>query len=198
LGKKVHPVKIHSWGGVHVWDSDQQTPNVQNATFEYVDGTLLDMELTNVYSPKTGAELIYFTDKGYLQSTGDGWETAIGEFSARGGRPDVTEAGVDERVNRASFPQVEYKPGPAIVEEQAVSHFENFVACMRSRKVEDQYCDVEQGHLSAALAHQANISYRLGRQLVFDPKTERFVNDDEANQYLSREYREPYVLPKEV
>ncbi|MEX2300960.1 MAG: Gfo/Idh/MocA family oxidoreductase [Bryobacterales bacterium] len=198
LGKKVHPVKIHSWGGVHVWDSDQQTPNVQNATFEYADGTLLDMELTNVYSPKTGAGLIYFTDKGYLQSTDDGWETAIGEFSARSGRPDVTEAGVDERVNRASFPQVEYKPGPAIVEEPVVNHFENFVACVRSRKVEDQYCDVQEGHLSAALAHQANISYRLGRQLVFDPKTERFVNDDEANQYLTREYRAPYVLPKEV
>jgi hypothetical protein len=34
--------------------------------------------------------------------------------------------------------------------------------------------------------------------LVFDPKTERFVNDDEANKYITREYRAPYVLPKEV
>ncbi len=198
LGKNVHAVKIHSWGGLFVWDSDQQTPNVQNATFEYADGTLLDMELTNVYSPQTGADMIYFTDKGYMQSTRDGWETAIGEFSPRSNRPDVTEAGVDNHVNNASFPEVEYKPGPAIVADDTVSHFENFIDCVRSRKMEDLYCEVEQGALSAALAHQANISYQLGRQLVFDPKTERFVDDDEANQYVSREYREPYVLPKEV
>lgn len=198
MGKNVHAVKIHSWGGVFVWDSDQQTPNVQNATFEYSDGSFMDMELTNVYSPRTGAGLIYFTDQGYLQSSRDGWEAAIGEFSPRSNRPDVSEAGVDERVNNASFPEVEYKPGPAIVEEQTVSQFQNFIDCVRSRKVEDLYCDVEQGHLSAALAHQANISYRLGRQLVFDPATERFVDDDEANQYITREYREPYVLPKEV
>jgi hypothetical protein len=157
------------------------------------------MELINVYSPPSGPELVYYTDKGYLQSgREEGWETMIGEFSSRAGRPDVTDAGVDERANRASFPQAEYKPGPAIVEEQAVSHFQNFIDCVRSRKIEDQYCDIAEGHLSAALAHQANISYRTGRKLVFDPQTERFVNDEEANKFLGREYRAPYVLPKEV
>jgi predicted dehydrogenase len=199
MGKKVHPVKIHSWGGLFVWKNDQETPNVQNASFEYADGSILDMELINVYSPPSGPELVYYTDKGYLQSgREEGWETMIGEFSSRAGRPDVTDAGVDERANRASFPQAEYKPGPAIVEEQAVSHFQNFIDCVRSRKIEDQYCDIAEGHLSAALAHQANISYRTGRKLVFDPQTERFVNDEEANKFLGREYRAPYVLPKEV
>jgi predicted dehydrogenase len=199
MGKSVHPVKVHSWGGVFVWDSDQQTPNVQNASFEYADGSILDLELTNVYSPPQGPEHIYYTNKGYMQTTReDGWETALGEFSPRPNRPDVTEAGVDDRVNRASFPQASYKPGPAIVEEKSVSHFQNFIDCVRSRKVEDQYCDVAEGHLSAALAHMANISYRIGRKLIFDPKAERFVNDEEANKFITREYREPYVLPKEV
>jgi hypothetical protein len=33
---------------------------------------------------------------------------------------------------------------------------------------------------------------------VFDPKTETFPGDDEANALLRREYREPYVLPDQV
>jgi len=37
------------------------------------------------------------------------------------------------------------------------------------------------------------------RKLTFDGKTERFVNDDDANTYLSRQIeRKPYILPKEV
>jgi len=59
-------------------------------------------------------------------------------------------------------------------------------------------CDVEEGHLSAALVHMANISYRTGRKLHFDPQAERFVNDDEANGYLRRRYREPFVVPETV
>ncbi|WP_439621169.1 Gfo/Idh/MocA family protein [Gemmata sp.] len=43
-------------------------------------------------------------------------------------------------------------------------HFDNFVKAVRSRKVEDLNCDVAEGHLSAALCHLANISYRLGTE----------------------------------
>lgn len=45
-------------------------------------------------------------------------------------------------------------------------HFDNFVKAVRSRKVEDLNCDVAEGHLSAALCHLANISYRLGTEQV--------------------------------
>jgi hypothetical protein len=45
----------------------------------------------------------------------------------------------------------------------------------------------------------ANISYRVGNlKLEFDPKTETFTNCDEANKYLKREYREPWVVPDNV
>jgi hypothetical protein len=46
---------------------------------------------------------------------------------------------------------------------------------------------------SAALVHMANTSYRLGRKLAFDPSTEKYVKDAEANAMLTRPvYREPY------
>ena len=77
-------------------------------------------------------------------------------------------------------------------------HIQNFLKAVRSRNYHDLTCDIEQGHLSAALVHMANISYRTGRKLHFDPKAERFVNDDEANSYIKRNYRQPFVVPENV
>ena len=76
------------------------------------------------------------------------------------------------------------------------AHYQNFVDCIKSRKQEELIADVEEGHRSALLCHLANISYRTGRRLEFDPKTETFSNDTEANQLLGREYRSGYELPK--
>ncbi len=43
-------------------------------------------------------------------------------------------------------------------------HLYNFISAVRSRKVSDLRADVLEGHLSSALVHMANISYRLGTQ----------------------------------
>ncbi len=42
------------------------------------------------------------------------------------------------------------------------SHFENFIHAVRSRKESDLHAPIREGHLSSALCHTANISYRLG------------------------------------
>lgn len=39
---------------------------------------------------------------------------------------------------------------------------------------------------------------RVGRKLVFDGKTERFVNDKDADAMLTRNYRKPFVVPEKV
>jgi hypothetical protein len=38
----------------------------------------------------------------------------------------------------------------------------------------------------------------VGRTLEFDPISMRFINDDEANKMLTREYRAPFVVPDQV
>jgi len=53
-------------------------------------------------------------------------------------------------------------------------------------------------HCSAALAHLANISYRLGRSLNFDPKAGHFVGDEEADRMLRRQYRAPFIVPEKI
>jgi len=193
MNRQSHPVRVHSTGGYYVWDSEQQTPNFQLATLEYPDGSVLDVELTNLYAPPNPVFNLFYTTLGYV-SCGSKWEAVKGVFETR----PVTEP--TENATVMSFPHARYEQGPAFdaAAENTVSHFQNFVDCVRSRKVEDLYCDVLQGHLSTTLCHLANISFRTGRKLLFDPEHERFVNDVEANRYLTRTYRAPYVLPDKV
>jgi hypothetical protein len=54
------------------------------------------------------------------------------------------------------------------------------------------------GARSAAFCHLANIAYRVGRTLRMDTSNGRFLADDEANSMLTRNYREPYVVPEVV
>jgi predicted dehydrogenase len=126
--------------------------------------------------------------------------------------------------------------------EGSSSHFANFIAAVRSRKSSELKADVLEGHVSSALCHTGNISYRLGTPhspeeireavkadadlaealgrmeqhlaannvdlhktpatlgavLKMDPQSERFVGDHTANQLLTRKYREPFVVPKQV
>ncbi len=200
LNKNVHPVKVTCVGGRFVDDSDQETPNVQNATYEYADGTLVELEVTTLPSPSFGGVQMgefFYTPQGYVTSA-NRWSTVLGEFAVRN-TPDPP-SGVSNRLNNVSFPQIAYKAGPAIpdIDGPEISHFQNFVDCVRSRKRENLNCEILQGHMSTALCHLANIAFRTGRKLTFDPATETFPGDAEANRYLTRKYREPYVVPDQV
>jgi hypothetical protein len=77
-------------------------------------------------------------------------------------------------------------------------HVDNFLAAVKSRNHRDLTCDVLEGHLSAALCHLANTSYRVERRVEFDPRTETFVGDSEADKYLSRRYRPGFEVPEKV
>ncbi|MEN6533894.1 MAG: Gfo/Idh/MocA family oxidoreductase [Bryobacteraceae bacterium] len=200
LNKSVHPVKIHCVGGFFADNSEQETPNVQNASFEYADGTLVEAEVNTLPSPTFGGVHMgefFYTPTGYISSA-DNWSTMTGEFVPRTGtdRP----SGVNDHMVRIGFPKIGYKPGPTVpdIEEAPVSHFQNFIDCMRSRKREDLHCEMLVGHMSTSLCHLANIAFRTGRKLTFDPATETFPGDAEANALLTRKYREPFVVPDNV
>ena len=46
--------------------------------------------------------------------------------------------------------------------------------------------------------HLGNISYLLGRSLEFDPVKMKFINAPDADAMLTRNYREPFVVPDKV
>ena len=196
MNKQTHPVKIHTTGGLYVWDSEQETPNVMLGTLEYADGSIIDWEVSNLYAPVPARGTILYTTEGYVVNR-RGWKAMRGKITPRQRRHP---ANIDQTNYNASFPDAEYTPGPAIDAsgEGTADHFQNFIAAVRSRKVEDLNCDILQGHLSTSLAQLATISYRTGRKLIFNPETEKFVNDAEADRFLTRKYREPYVLPEKL
>jgi predicted dehydrogenase len=164
---KALPVHVSSTGGRLGYDDQAETPNTQTCSFQYDDGTMLVFEVRGLPTAEESGGRIgnqFYGSEGWM-SENDGFQAHIGyngevqEFD--GPLPPVGGAGADD-------------------------HFANFVKAVRSRRVEDLNADVLEGHYSAALCHLGMISHRLGRALEFDPETEEFVGDDEANSMLRR------------
>ncbi|MEI6675996.1 MAG: Gfo/Idh/MocA family oxidoreductase [Verrucomicrobiota bacterium] len=69
-------------------------------------------------------------------------------------------------------------------------HVRNFLDCVKSRAQPAANADVtRRGHI---VSHAAAIGWKLGRKVNFDPATETFVNDVEANRMCSRARRAPW------
>jgi predicted dehydrogenase len=74
-------------------------------------------------------------------------------------------------------------------------HARNFLDCVKSR--ETPVCTPEMGKAAAMHVHIANISGRIGENLlVWDDEQSRFANNEKANQYITPVYRTPWELPK--
>ncbi len=193
------PNRISAVGGHFMFDDDQQTPNTLNCAFEFdlpggkrkmiefevrhwitnheadVGEDGLVVGLKRFLGPRNTIGNIFYGSKGYL-ATGDEDASSYKTWLGR-----------------------DQKPGPHA--HAAGDHFANFIDCVRSRKKDDLNAPIEEGHISCALVHLANASYRLGRALRFDPQTEQVIGDDEATNLLrdgDRGYRTPFVVPEEV
>lgn len=88
---------------------------------------------------------------------------------------------------------LEFEPSPNEVRlYRSENHSRNFIDCVISRK--EPIAPIEQAHRSITIAHLGNISLRLGRDVKWDPKAERFLDDEQANKMLSRPMRKPWSL----
>jgi predicted dehydrogenase len=179
LGKNEHPRTAYCSGGLYEAGAptDQATPNTQLATYRYTDGTEIHCDLRNWFSGPPEAQGLYvFGSKGWMKVGEKGAQVFLGRKNEPGPTLTADDGGGD--------------PGQ--------EHFENFIACVRSRKTADLRATMEGGHLSTTLCHLGNISYRVGRSVTFDGATERFVGDSEADALLGRTYRAPYLLPEKT
>lgn len=154
------PLNVVSVGGRVGYIDDGETPNTQLNLYEYPDGKHIIFEVRGLKTEKymgTNVGNIWFGDKGYVVS--DNYASA--KAFDQGGKPIARfEGGGD--------------------------HFGNFVKAVRSRKIADLHCDVEQGHVSAALCHLGNISYRLGQSLTLDKPISAFTDCKQAVEALDR------------
>ena len=74
----------------------------------------------------------------------------------------------------------------------STNHHRNFVDCVLSRKATS--APVEAAHRAASACQLGAIATRLRRPLKFDPESERFENDDEANALVSRKIHGDWSL----
>ena len=74
----------------------------------------------------------------------------------------------------------------------AIAHMNHWLECIKSREL--SRADVEVAHRSSTMCHLGNIARWVGRKITWDPETETFGDDEEANSYISREAREPWVV----
>ncbi|MFN3151535.1 Gfo/Idh/MocA family protein [Bremerella sp.] len=72
-------------------------------------------------------------------------------------------------------------------------HLQNWIECMQSRGKPN--APVEVGHRTATICHLVNIARQLDRSLRWNPITERFIDDLEADQLLDRPRRQGFELP---
>ena len=189
MQKRVHPLEIQCMGGFHIWDSDQEIPNVQLGTMKYDDGKIIQVDVrslhNNTEADKKGGAFIYGS-KGWMHLQHTAYETYFGDKNEPGPRRSADDPMPKDKTAIQEFKGTD---GP---------HMANFIDCVRSRNWHDLNADILEGHLSTSLMHLGNIAYRVGRTLEFNGHSERFVNDEEADGYLTRQYRPPYVLPETV
>jgi predicted dehydrogenase len=179
LGVDTLPERITSMGGKFLFDDCKEVPEIQTSIYHYPkEKKIIQFEVRNWCTnleDGAGVGNIFYGDKGYLVVKGYGtYESFLGEKREKG--PARSAGG------------------------ELTLHFKNWIDAIRARDMSIQNAPVQTGHLASSLAHLGNISYRLGRQLEFDPVAERFTGEgeSEANDMLSRDYRAPYLLPEVV
>jgi predicted dehydrogenase len=221
LGKSELPRSVLSLGGRFGYIDDGETANTQICAFDYGEAELI-FEVRGLPTKNyrgAGVGNIFHCSDGYL---------VVPSYNSAVAYSNTGE--VLRRFNGARDDVFRY------------AHFANFVEAVRSRHREVLKADILEGHLSSALCHLGNISYRLGRptpfnqhsrafaddqqagetlarmeehlhdnqipvekitfllgrRLAIDAKTERFVNDSEADRFLTRPYRKGFEVPARV
>ena len=184
-----YPDTVYSVGGVNFAKDGRETPDTQLTTYQYGKLTLtFQGSLWTPYLKKTSwpiRDSDQFPDWQFNSTKIEILGTEGFMYYGRHG------GGWQAYDSKGELVRSEYGRHPTD------EHLDNFIDCIRTRNKPN--ADIEEGHLSTLLCHIANISYRVGMQkLKFDPKTESFVNAKEANKYLRRKDREPWVIPDKV
>lgn len=209
---------VLSYGGRFGYEDAGETANTQVCLHEYKNGKRLVFEVRGLKTEKmmeASVGVIFYGTEGYLVMPSYNGGMI---FDKDGKKTDkVFSGGGDSH------------------------HFANFVKAVRSRKHEELNAEILDGHLSSALCHVGNISYRLGAPKSTKEIAESFAGDKEsletldrfqqhllenkvspdvtkvmlgpkltlagteefsgpraaeANKYLTREYRAPYIVPR--
>ncbi len=184
---------VSTSGGKLILTDDRDTPDTMLATYEFGPGPYTPNGYVQIYTMRkasgppwnrNGYGMIFHGTNGKLHLTRDGWEV-IGD-AKDWGKP---EAGL-------RVPSAKHEG-----HREHDTHVKNFLECVRTRQ--SPIASIEDHHNIVSACHLANVSLRAGRKIFWDPDrelcfkdAERRIPDPKANQYLTRDYRRGYELPK--
>jgi predicted dehydrogenase len=151
-GEKELSPRVFSLGGRYGYVDDGETPNTQIIYHDYAKAPLI-FEVRGLPERTNAGNKM----DSYMGST-------IGVLiQCEGGDvlvPDYTQATAYDEAGQV----IKHWKG-------TTSHYANLIEAVRSRKTSDLHADILEGHLSSALCHTGNISYRLGK--LMDPEKAR-------------------------
>ena len=162
------PKRVMSFGGRWGYQDDGETANNQMAFYEFAEGAPLlfdnrglpmkDMNWTKGFEP------VY-------RINGKVAAPRIGNvIHCEGGF--IAESKAYDNDGKAIEKFDNFQDGP--------DHMKNFIDSVRAGKLTRDVLDVSHGHHAAALAHMANVSYRLGKKMSNDQIRERLSGNKAA------------------
>jgi predicted dehydrogenase len=194
LGAK-GPAAVTSTGGRWALQDDGETPDVQDALFEYPKFSALWSHREAGKGMKVQRGLEFIGTKGTLIVNRAGFEVEsdmrINPENAIPLYQGMPSGGPKKAAATVATPWIENpEHGKGSEAEQLTNHVRNFLDCIKSRQ--RPIADVEDGHRTAVACHLANISLKVGRKVRWDPDNEQVIGDSEASAMLERPYRKPW------
>jgi predicted dehydrogenase len=231
IGADYLPRHVMSFGGRLGYDDDGETPNTQVVYLDYEEAPVI-FEVRGLPTNALFRDMDWRRNRAISMDTYRGIQVAGLVVHCEDGYISNNQA---------------YDTRGRLLETFESTHEDdkvNFINAMKKNDPDYLYTDVEVGHLSAALVHMGNASYRIGKKsnpgeiqervkgiqclndsferfrnhlfanridwekenvmlgpmLTFDAEAEQFTGEfsEEANQHITREYREPFVVPEKV
>lgn len=174
------PYRVASMGGMFLWDDAKEIYNVSSSSYMFKGKDGKDKMMTLEVRPWCSNEEAGGRMFGVIFFGSEGWMTFPNYEGYKAYRGKNNEL-IKEAENGTEL-----------------NHFANFIDCVRSRDASKVNAPAIEGHYSSALSHYALTGARVNRVLEVDTETMLVKNDDEANSMLTRDYREPFVVPEEV
>ena len=187
------PHAVDSAGGRLALTDNGETPDTQDAVFEYPGFTALWSHREASHGRGEGEGLEFFGIEGSMTLGRSGFQifpdmkvppqNQIPEFQ---GQPVGGPQHIEGAISTPWCEPMKQKASNDLL----ASHARNFIDCVKSRQ--QPASTLEEEHRVATACHLANISLRLGRKVRWNAEKEEIIDDPEASAMLLRPYRKPW------
>ena len=160
------PVEIYDAKGEFPKTGTYDVPYKYRFTCKYENG--VEMKVANQSQLPKGMGACWYGDKGWIHVNRGGLKASNDKILKEVIGPNETKL---------------YKSN---------NHLQNFLDCVKTRK--ETITPAEIAHRSISVALLGEIAMLTERDLKWNPKTEKFLNDAEATSLLSKPYRTPWRL----